>query len=233
MVISLKEKFLILLYEKDKLLNSILHYQISNYKNFSVTSILNVSELFEIISEKKFDTCIFNLNHLIENNSQLLDLFPKNNKHTNIIGYFKSDFGSLEFNTNKLILLNKPFKLITLFNHLDNIKAIKNLDYTNKYLMSHIIFSPSKKIISNQDTNKMEHLTEKENKLLIYFYNKKNVNVLKKDLLTKIWGFSDEINTHTLETHVYRLKQKLYRLDNNLSFSLINKNGLYCLEHEE
>ena len=36
--------------------------------------------------------------------------------------------------------------------------------------------------------------------------------------------------THTLETHIYRLKQKLYRLDNNLSFSLINKNGLYYLK---
>ena len=153
MVTSLREKFLILLYEKDKLLNSILHYQISNYKNFSTTPILNVSELFETISQKKFDTCLFNLNHLTENNTQLLDLFSKNNKHTNIIGYFKSDFGSLEFNTGKLIILNKPFKLITLFNHLDNIKAIKNLDYTNKYLMNHIIFSPSKKIISNQDTN--------------------------------------------------------------------------------
>ena len=230
---SLREKFLILLYENDKLLNSILHYQISNYKNFSITSILNISELFEIISEKTFDTCIFNLNHLTENNTQLLDLFLKNNKNTNIIGYFKSDFGSFEFNTSKLIPLKKPFKLITLFNHLDNIKALKNLDYTNKYLMKHIIFSPSKKIISNQDTNKTEHLTEKENKLLIYFYNKKNVKILKKDLLTKIWGFSDEINTHTLETHIYRLKQKLYRLDNNLSFSLINKNGLYCLKHEE
>ena len=97
--------------------------------------------------------------------------------------------------------------------------------------MSHIIFSPSKKIISNLETNKIEHLTEKENNLLIYFFDRKNVEILKKDLLTNIWGVSDEINTHTLETHIYRLKQKLYKLDSNLSFSLINKNGLYLLKY--
>ena len=99
--------------------------------------------------------------------------------------------------------------------------------------MSHIIFSPSKKIISNLETNKIEHLTEKENNLLMYFFDRKNVEILKKDLLTNIWGVSDEINTHTLETHIYRLKQKLYKLDSNLSFSLINKNGLYLLKYND
>ena len=64
--------------------------------------------------------------------------------------------------------------------------------------MDHIIFSPSKKTISNLETNYTEHLTEKENNLLIYFYNKKNEEILKKDLLIKIWGFSEKINTHTL-----------------------------------
>ena len=89
-------------------------------------------------------------------------IFFKKQQNTNIIGYSNNGFWSLEFNTGKLIILNKPFKLITLFNHLDNIKAIKNLDYTNKYLMNHIIFFSLKKIIYNQDTNKTEHLTEKK-----------------------------------------------------------------------
>ena len=76
-------------------------------------------------------------------------------------------------------------------------------------------------------------MTEKENSLLIYFFDRKNVEILKKDLLTNIWGVSDGINTHTLETHVYRLKQKLNKLDSNLSFSLVNKNGLYCLKYND
>ena len=97
--------------------------------------------------------------------------------------------------------------------------------------MDHIIFSPSKKTISNLETNYTEHLTEKENNLLIYFYNKKNEEILKKDLLIKIWGFSEKINTHTLETHIYRLKKKLKKIDKNLSLSLRNRNGLYYLKY--
>ena len=59
------------------------------------------------------------------------------------------------------------------------------------------------------------------------------MDLLKKDLLTSIWGVSNEVNTHTLETHIYRLKLKLNKLESNLSFSLINKNGLYCLKYKK
>ena len=65
---------------------------------------------------------------------------------------------------------------------------------------------------------------------MIYFYDNKNEEILKKDLLTKIWGFSEKINTHTLETHIYRLKQKLSKIDENLSSSLKNRNGIYYLK---
>ena len=130
----------------------------------------------------------------------------------------------------KLFLLEKPFKLKTLLNYLDSINNTETIHNSNKYLMEHVIFSPSKKTISNLKTNSTEHLTEKENNLLIYFYSKKNEEIKKKDILTKIWGLSEKINTHTLETHIYRLKQKLSKIDKNLSLSLRNKNGLYYLK---
>ena len=227
---SLKEDFLILIYEKEKLLNSILYYQISNYNNYKVLVTDDKILMFESLSKKSFDSCIINLNYFDEDLKKLLDSFERNN---NIIGYYDHHFENSLIDKSRLVLLKKPFKLITLLNHLDNIKAKDYLDDTKKYLMNHIIFSPSKKIISNLETGNTEHLTEKENNLLIYFFNKKNIKILKKELLTNIWGFSEEINTHTLETHIYRLKQKLFKLDTNLSFSLVNKNGLYCLKYEE
>jgi DNA-binding response OmpR family regulator len=232
-VISLKKEFLILIYEKEKLLNSILDYQISNYNNSKSHCVNNSEDLFLDISKKKFDTYILNLNDLDNDLERFLDTFQIKNTHTNIIGYYENNFKSLKSNETQLFLLKKPFRLITLLNQLENIKTLNNLENANKTLMSHIIFSPSKKIISNLETKKIEHLTEKENNLLTYFFDRKNVEILKKDLLTNIWGVSDEINTHTLETHIYRLKQKLYKLDSNLSFSLINKNGLYLLKYND
>ena len=233
MVTALKKEFSILIYEKEKLLNSILYYQISNHNNFKVSVVDNNLEMFEVLNKKKFNMCIINLDLLDEDLKKFYDIFEINNNHNNIIGYYENNFENLFFAKDKILLLKKPFRLITLLNHLDNIKTNNSSDNTNKYLMNHIIFSPSKKIISNIETGIKEHLTEKENNLLIYLFNKKNKELLKRDLLTNIWGISNEINTHTLETHIYRLKQKLLKLDSNLSFSLVNKNGLYCMKYKD
>ncbi len=233
MVTSLKKEFSILIYEKEKLLNSILYYQISNHNNFKVSVADNNLEMFEVLNKKKFDTYIINLNFLNEDLKKFYDFFETNINHNNIIGYYEHNFDNSFFAKDKIFLLKKPFRLTSLLNHLDNVKKNDTLDNTNKYLMNHIIFSPSKKIISNIQTGITEHLTEKENNLLIYFFNKRNIELLKRDLLTNIWGVSNEINTHTLETHIYRLKQKLLKLESNLSFSLVNKNGLYCMKYKD
>ena len=223
---SLKKDLSILLYENDQLLNSILHYQITNYENFNLIISENIESLFRIASEKKIDVFILNLDNL---ENELNKFIKIKNKNSDIIGYYENSFIN---NENDFFLLKKPFKLKTLIHYLYNIKTDESLDISNKFLMKHLIFYPSKKIVSNVETKHTEHLTEKENNLLTYLYNKKNIEILKKDLLINIWGVSDEINTHTLETHIYRLRQKLNKLDLNLSFSLINKNGLYCLKYK-
>ena len=97
------------------------------------------------------------------------------------------------------------------------------------FLMNHIKFIPFERILYNLKNNNKEHLTEKENQLLLYLYIRKNVEITKNDLLIKVWGLSESVNTHTLETHIYRLKQKLNKIEPNLSFSLSNQNGLYLM----
>ena len=228
-MVSLKQNLSILLYEKEKILNSILQYQISNYYNYDLLIVENDEELHETVTYRSFDACILNLNNLSDNLKNLINILQSKNEQINIIAYHKPFYKKMISNIGKVFLLEKPFKLITLLNYLDSINYTETNFNSNKYLMDHIIFSPSKKTISNLETNYTEHLTEKENNLLIYFYNKKNEEILKKDLLIKIWGFSEKINTHTLETHIYRLKQKLNKIDKNLSLSLKNRNGLYYL----
>ena len=220
----------LLLYEKEKILNSILEYQISNY-NYKVIISENHEEAYDIVTNRNFDVCILNLNDLNNESQNFLDTLISKNENINIIAYHEPSLKKVINNFGKLFLLEKPFKLKTLLNYLDSINNTKNLHNSNKFLMEHIVFSPSKKTISNLKTNYTEHLTEKENNLLIYFYNKKNEEIKKKDILTKIWGFSEKINTHTLETHIYRLKQKLNKIDKNLSLSLRNKKGLYYLKY--
>ena len=231
-MISLKQNTSILLYEKEKILNSILQYQILNYNNYDLLVVENYEELLEIVINRNFNSYILNLNDLENNSNNFLKTLQSKSEPINIIAYHEPFLKKTVDNVGKLFLLEKPFKLITLLNYLDSINNSEPIHNSNKYLMDHIIYSPSKKTISNLETNCTEHLTEKENNLLIYLYNKKNEEILKKDLLTKIWGFSEKINTHTLETHIYRLKQKLNRIDENFSLSLKNKNGLYYLKYK-
>ena len=227
----MKQNISVLLYEKEKILNSILKYQISNHNNIEVFASEKYEELNKITINRSFDAYILNLNNLGADSINFLKILRSKNECANIIAYQEPFVNKMIDNLGKLYLLNKPFKLITLLDYLDNLNNTNVTHNSNKYLMDHIIFSPSKKTVSNLETNYTEHLTEKENKLLIYFYDKKNEEILKKDLLINIWGFSEKINTHTLETHIYRLKQKLNKIDKNLSLSLKNRNGLYYLKY--
>ena len=108
-----------------------------------------------------------------------------------------------------------------------SVNAYPNSDI---FLMNDLKFIPYEKVLINLNSKNKEHLTEKENKLLLYFCSNKNIELTKNDLLSSIWGVSESVNTHTLETHIYRLKQKLNKLEPKSSFLLSNNNGLYSFQ---
>ena len=73
-------------------------------------------------------------------------------------------------------------------------------------------FVPSQKTISSRQTGQKVILTEKET-MVLKMLNKKAPDAVSRDvLLSEIWGFQQGLTTHTLETHIYRLRQKLTRL---------------------
>lgn len=55
----------------------------------------------------------------------------------------------------------------------------------------------------------VERLTEKEIHLLKYLYTHRNTDIKRSLLLEDVWGYGDAMDTHTLETHIYRLRQKI------------------------
>ena len=57
-------------------------------------------------------------------------------------------------------------------------------------------------------------LTEKETLILKKLFRVWPNNVPREQMLAEVWGYNHEISTHTLETHIYRLRQKIARLSN-------------------
>jgi DNA-binding response OmpR family regulator len=70
-------------------------------------------------------------------------------------------------------------------------------------------FQPSAKLLVNYETNKKIRLTDKETAILKYLYRSGNRIISRDVLLDEVWGYNAGVTTHTLETHVYRLRQKI------------------------
>ena len=220
----------ILIYEKEKYLNSILYQQISDIKHYETYTANDQTNLLKLVNNNKFDICVFNIEDVRPIFKNLSNELLEKNRHLDVVGYCDKLVHNNIINSLNISLIEKPFRLKTLLEKLEYIKLTKN--NSNKVIfIKHIEFLPNKKSLFNPKTKITIHLTEKENYLLNFLYNKRNLEFTKNELLVDVWGVTERINTHTLETHLYRLKQKLFKLEPNLSFSLINKNGLYSLEY--
>jgi DNA-binding response OmpR family regulator len=69
-------------------------------------------------------------------------------------------------------------------------------------------FRPAAKMLIDQHQKKIR-LTEKETNILKYLYRAGEKPVSREELLAEVWGYNAGVTTHTLETHVYRLRQKI------------------------
>ena len=229
----MKEKNTILIYEKDLKLNQILKEQISKLNTGEIHNITDEKKLQNLIESIKVSILILNLNQLNENIKNIIENHKFNKSINNLLGYYNKNYPYSGINENEIKVLEKPFKIIDIVNKIENLLSPKTLDNSNILLMNHLKFLPYEKVLINLKTKNKEHLTEKENKLLLHFYINKNIEITKNNLLNVIWGISENINTHTLETHIYRLKQKLYNVEPQLSFQLSNNNGLYAMQFKD
>lgn len=225
-----KKKNYIIIYEKDIKLNLILSEQISKADNYEVYSVTSTIKLLELLEQKKYNALIFNLDNLKDEIETSIYNHAKRKNTSHILGYCNEGYNQNRVSEIARKILIKPFKIVHLVSEIEKLISSKTFKNSDIFLMNTLKFLPYEKVLVNLETTNKEHLTEKENKLLFYLCSNKNTLMTKNDLLTSIWGVSESINTHTLETHIYRLKQKLNKLEPNPSFLLSNNNGLYSFQ---
>jgi len=73
-------------------------------------------------------------------------------------------------------------------------------------------FVPAERILRLKSGSGETSLTEKEADILLYLYNRAGRNVTRAELLENVWKYNAAVNTRTLETHIYRLRQKIQQL---------------------
>jgi len=89
-------------------------------------------------------------------------------------------------------------------------------------------FKPSSKLLVDEPAQKKVRLTEKETAILKFLYRAGDKVVGRESLLGEVWGYNTGVTTHTLETHVYRLRQKIEHDPSNAQI-LITEPGGYRL----
>ena len=123
--------------------------------------------------------------------------------------------------------VSKPFKFPVLLariraqlrQHEQSEDAIFNLGaYT---------FKPAAKMLLTEDEKKIR-LTEKETNILKFLYRAQDGVVARDVLLHEVWGYNAGVTTHTLETHIYRLRQKIEPDPSNARL-LVTESGGYRL----
>ncbi|MDC1162912.1 helix-turn-helix domain-containing protein [Candidatus Pelagibacter sp.] len=116
------------------------------------------------------------------------------------------------------ISINKIIELI-------NIQLIKvRFNHQSKVRIKQYELNLNSKFFSNGSTS--IKLTEKEIEIILYLNDtKKKHDVL--DLQKNIWKYSEEIETHTVETHIYRLRKKISNKFNDENFILSDKSGYF------
>ena len=87
------------------------------------------------------------------------------------------------------------------------------------------VFKPAQKLLTDGDGKKIR-LTEKEAAIIRYLFRAGQKAVTRDELLEEVWGYNSGVTTHTLETHVYRLRQKIEKDPSNAEI-LVTENGGY------
>ena len=186
--------------------------------------IVNLNSLYEILYEIK-DNLSFNVeNYLSE------DIFLK-----------KPDLDLKNYliicKPNSKLLLDKkidpkvfldlnlfPIHLKKLI-ELINIKLIKlKFNHQSKIIIKDYELNLNSKFISRG--NLSLKLTEKEIEIILYLNETKTKHDVA-DLQKNIWGYSEDIETHTVETHIYRLRKKISDKFGNENFILSRQNGYF------
>jgi len=171
-----------------------------NNNNGKVKILFNI---IENINKNNFIVILDNisLDKLIKNKTIL-------NNYLFIIGEISIDMASqLSINYINYEIINEPMNILLLHEKLKNLIDQKNSALSEIKKYKKFNYSSSLKTIYVGEISL--YLTDKENEIFQILLDNKNISLSKKQLLSKVWNYNEDIDTHTLETHIYTLRQKI------------------------
>ena len=204
---------------------------------------LRLGEKYQIIETSDETSSLAQINNnfcdLVIINSQSSALKECNlTKSLRLVGYKKPIIilinRNRQFEIFQMVTIIKLMNILS--NHLDIRYLLKSIETqlhkfkkseNTQYSIGKYAFKPNSKILETNESRSIR-LTEKENNILKFLYKNLGNTVSRETLLHEVWGYNSKVTTHTLETHIYRLRQKFEDDPSNACF-LITEPGGYKL----
>ena len=173
-------------------------------------NIVEFSNLYNILYEIK-DLFIFHINNYKDSNHFLQDI------ESNIIDYDNSIiivnkkkhklFSNNKVNKRNILIIDEfPLKIEKLIDKINTHLIKEKYNFQSKLNIRNYVLNLNSRIISNKECELK--LTEREIDIIL-FLKKKTLAQSIISLQNEVWGYLDTLETHTVETHIYRLTKKL------------------------
>ena len=220
----------ILLFEPSNHLRKALFDQISMVQSFEIFDAFRPEDIILQNKNSTFDLIIIgtdNEAHSFSLINQSIQGTQLNSKILFMVDPSNSISSDFDESLAPNYYIKKPFRVQNLIKKISAILAKISTNIDVAHNIGPFLFYPIKKLVILGDQVKIE-LTEKEVDILKCLINSGEEYVDREKLLKQVWNYNSDITTHTLETHIYRLRQKL-EIDPSIPRLIISKGGGFTI----
>lgn len=220
----------ILIVDDDEDLRASLKDQLQLHDEFEVTIAGTASKGVEMARSGHNDLVLFDVGLPDMDGREAVKLLRKSGFKSPIIMLTGNDSDAdqilgLDAGANDYV--TKPFKFAVLLARIRAQLRQHEQSEDAVFAIGPYTFKPASKILVDEKGSKIR-LTEKETSILKYLYRTGEKVVSRDVLLHEVWGYNAGVTTHTLETHIYRLRQKIEKDPSNAEL-LVTETGGYKL----
>ena len=201
----------LLLVDDDDDLREALAEQLIITEDFEVFEASNGAEAMERVKASHFDLIILDVGLPDTDGRELCRLMRKQGVKAPVLmltGHDSDADTILGLDAGANDYVTKPFKFPVLLARIRAQLRQHEQSEDAVFALGPYTFKPAMKTLVTEDEKKIR-LTEKETNILKYLYRAGAKAVSREELLTEVWGYNAGVTTHTLETHIYRLRQKI------------------------
>ena len=223
----MKPRRKILLVDDDEALRRSLSEQLTLHEEFDIVEAAAADGALKSSKDETFDLVIMDVELPDIDGREAVRMLRKNGFKSPIIMLTGHNTDSdtilgLESGANDYVA--KPFRFAVLLARIRAQLRQHEASEDAVFAIGPYTFRPSSKLLVNPAGNKVR-LTEKETAILRYLYRAGQKPVARDVLLQEVWGYNSGVTTHTLETHIYRLRQKVEKDAANPSILVTDAGG--------